>query len=103
LGERVEFVDLQRVTHFYAKDKLTFAATPAKHFCVDGSIVDLENRLDPKRFIRVHRSTLVNVDYIHELYNWIGGRMLLRLKDENKTELTVARDRVRPLKERLDL
>jgi len=42
------------------------------------------------------------VDYIHELYNWFGGRMLL-LKDEKKTELQFARDRVKALKDRLSL
>jgi two-component system, LytTR family, response regulator len=43
----------------------------------------------------------VNVDYVLELYTWFGGRMLLRLKDEKKTELQVARDRVKALKEHL--
>jgi two-component system, LytTR family, response regulator len=100
-GDRVEFVEVDRVTHFYAKDKLTFAATNTKDYCLDQSIVELEQRLDPKRFVRIHRSTMVNVDYVLELYTWFGGRMLLRLKDEKKTELQVARDRVKVLKERL--
>jgi DNA-binding LytR/AlgR family response regulator len=37
------------------------------------------------------------------LYNWFGGRMLLRLKDDKKTELQVARERVKALKDRLSL
>jgi two-component system, LytTR family, response regulator len=102
-GDRVEFVDLTRVTHFYAKDKLTFAATPAKDYCVDGSIADLEAKLDPKRFIRIHRSTLVNLEFVQELYSWFGGRVLIRLRDDKHTELTVARDRVKELKDKLDL
>ena len=103
LGERVEFVELAKVTHIYAKDKLTFAATAQKEYCLDQSIVELEQKLDPKRFVRIHRSTLVNIDYVHELYSWFAGRMLLKLKDEKRTELTVARDRVKVLKERLSL
>jgi two-component system LytT family response regulator len=102
-GDRVEFVDLSAVTHFFAKDKLTFAATARKEFCVDGSIVELEEKLDPKKFIRIHRSTMVNLDYIQELYTWFGGKVLVRLCDEGKTELTVARDRVKELKEKLNL
>ena len=102
-GDRVEFVDVARVTHFYAKDKLTFASTPAKDYCVDGSIVDLEAKLDPRRFVRIHRSTLVNIEYVHELYTWFGGRVLIRLRDDKHTELTVARDRVKILKEKLDI
>lgn len=102
-GEKVEFVDLARITHFYAQDKLTFAATEAKSYMVDSTIAELESRLDPEKFFRVHRGTLVNLRFIHELYPYFTGRMLLRLKDAKHTEITVSRDRVRPLKEKLGL
>jgi two-component system LytT family response regulator len=102
-GERVEFVDLARVTHFYAEDKLTFAATAAKDFVVDQSISELEGKLDPERWFRIHRSTLVQLDFVQELHGWIGNRLLIRLKDEKKTELQVARERVAELKAKLGL
>ena len=103
-GERVEFIELERVTHIYAADKLTYAATAAKHYCLDLTISELEAKLDPKKFVRIHRSTIVNASYVHELYSWFAGRMsVLRLKDEKKTELTVARDRVKALKEHLGI
>ncbi|MDZ4798037.1 MAG: LytTR family DNA-binding domain-containing protein [Bryobacteraceae bacterium] len=102
-GERIEFVDLRQVTHFYAKDKLTFASTPAREFCVDGSIVELEAKLDPAKFLRIHRSTLINLDHIAEMHNWFGGKVLVRLDDPKRTELTVSRDRVKELRERLNL
>lgn len=102
-GERVEFIELSRVSHFYASDKLTYAATAQKDYMIDYTIQDLEQRLDPKTFVRIHRSTLLNVSYVHELYNWFAGRTMVRLKDQKRTELTVARDRVRVLKEKLGL
>ena len=102
-GDRVEFVELARVTHFFAGEKLTWAATAAKNYIVDYTIQDLERKLDPKRFVRVHRSALVNVEYIHELYTWFGGKVLIRLKDEKRTEITVSRDRVHEVKERLGI
>jgi two-component system LytT family response regulator len=103
IGERVEFVELSRVTHFYASDKLTYAATAAKNYVIDQTIQELEEKLDPRKFLRVHRATLVNVDYVHELHTWFAGKMLVRLKDEKKSELTVSRDRVKALKQRLGL
>lgn len=102
-GERVEFIELARVTHFFAKDKLTYAATATKNYVIDQTIQELEGRLDPRKFMRIHRATLLNVDYVHELHPWFAGRMMLRLKDEKRTELAVARDRVRALKERLGI
>lgn len=103
VGDRVEFVELSRVTHFFAKDKLTYAATPAKTYSVDYTIQQLEQKLDPRRFVRIHRATVVNISYVQELHTWFGGRYLLRLKDDKRTEITVARDRVRVLREKLGL
>ena len=99
----MEFVELARVTHFYSEDKLTFAATAGKDFVVEPSIVELEAKLDPERWFRIHRSTLVQLEYVQEVHGWIGNRLLIRLKDEKKTELTVARERVAELKGKLGL
>ena len=103
IGERVEFIDLARVTHFFARDKLTYAATQAKNYAIDNTIQELEQKLDPRKFLRIHRGILLNVDFVHELHSWFAGRMMVRLKDEKKTELTVSRDRVKALKQRLGL
>jgi two-component system LytT family response regulator len=102
VGERVVLVDMRQVTHFYAKDKLTFAATAQKDYVVDSAIVELERKLDPVRFMRIHRSTLVNLSYIEELSSWFAGGMIVRLKDGKRTELPVARDKVGELKSRLE-
>lgn len=103
VGEKIEFIDLNQVTHFFACDKLTFAATPAKNYAVDYTIQELEQKLDPARFVRVHRATLVNVAHVQELHSWFAGRMMLRLKDPQHTEIAVSRDRVRAVKERLGI
>lgn len=103
IGERIEFIDLDQVTHFFSSDKLTYAATPAKNYAVDYTIQELEQKLDPEKFVRVHRATLVNVAHVQELHSWFAGRMMLRLKDPKHTELTVSRDRVRALKQRLGI
>ena len=101
LGERTQFVELASVTHFIAEKKLTYAVTPTKKYVVDHSITELEQKLDPKDFVRIHRSILLNTNYVGEIHQWFAGRVLVRLKDEKRTELAVARDRVRYLKERL--
>jgi two-component system LytT family response regulator len=103
VGERIELIDLNQVTHFFASDKLTFAATAAKNYAVDYTIQELEQKLDPTRFVRVHRASLVNVDHVQELHSWFAGRMMVRLKDAKHTELAVSRDRIRALKQRLGI
>lgn len=103
VGDRISFLALEDVSHFIAQDKLTFAVANCKRHCVDQTIADLEQRLDPARFLRIHRSALVNVDWIHEVNSWFAGKVVLLLKDAQHTQLTVARDRVRTLKDRLGI
>jgi len=70
---------------------------------VDQTVTELERRLDPAKFLRIHRSALVNVDCIFEVNSWFAGKVILSLKDPQRTQLPVARDRVRFLKARLGI
>lgn len=103
MGERIVFLDIEAITHFLAQDKLTYALVAGHRHCVDQTITELERRLDPSRFLRVHRSALVNVDWIQEVNSWFAGKVILSLKDPQHTQIPVARDRVRFLKLRLGI
>ncbi|MEW6733969.1 MAG: LytTR family DNA-binding domain-containing protein [Acidobacteriota bacterium] len=102
LGERIQLIEVATITHFFAKDKLTYAVAD-KDYVIDYTIAQLEEKLAPKTFLRIHRATIVNLAYVHELSPWFAGRLAVRLKDTGKTQLIVARDRVPALKERLGL
>lgn len=56
---------------------------------VRGTLQDLEERLDPARFARIHRSTIVNLERVKELHPWSHGDLLLILQDG--TELRLSR------------
>jgi two-component system LytT family response regulator len=101
LGDRLWFLNLARVTHFYAEDKLTYAVSEGKAYCVDYPIAELVRKLDPKKFVRIHRATVINVDWIKEVASLPGGALNVRLKDGKGTDLIVARDRAREFKARL--
>ena len=103
LGDRIQFVDLDKVSHFFAEGKLTYAAAAGRNYVVDNSIVQLEAKLDPLQFLRIHRAYLVNLSAVAEISSWFGGKMVARLNDDARTDLPIARDRVRSLKDRLGL
>lgn len=102
VGERTTILDVARISHFFAQDKLTFAASGGRDHVIDYTLAELEQRLDGRRFVRVHRATIVNLAFVQELFPGIDG-MLVRLKDDRHTELAVARDRVRDLKDTLGI
>ena len=57
----------------------------------------LENKLNPEKFVRIHRSTLVNIDRIAELHPLFSGDYSVVLED--KTELAMSRNYQRRLRE----
>ena len=103
VGERTTVLDVARVSHFTSKDKLTFAVVNGHEHVIDHTLSELETQLDARRFARIHRATIVNVGFVQELFPAVDGGVLVRLKDDKKTELSVARDRVRELKQRLGI
>jgi two-component system LytT family response regulator len=102
LGERVQFLEVAQITHFYAKDKVTIAVLSGNEHTIDLSIAELEERLPPAEWVRIHRSTLLNIGSVKELHSWFGGKLLIRLKD-GRTELKVARERAADVRAKLGL
>ena len=64
---------------------------------------DLQARLDPDVFWRVHRSHLVNINKIKEIVPWFSRNYLLRMKDTKGTEIPVSRAQTKRLREYLKL
>lgn len=58
-------------------------------YCFSQSLTELERRLDPSYFIRVHRSTLVNIEHLAELHPLFHGDYELILR--RGTRLTLSR------------
>jgi len=101
--QRTQLVDVAKITHFVAQGKGTLAMMPTGGHLVDHALGELEERLDPRQFVRIHRSAIVNLAWVGEVVPDHGGHLVVRLKDSARTELPVARDRARAFKERLVL
>jgi DNA-binding LytR/AlgR family response regulator len=71
-----------------------------RHY-VNFTLDQLETKLDPGRFARVHRAAIVNLDWAAALRPGFAGTWRLQLKDAARTEVPVSRARARLLKERL--
>jgi two-component system LytT family response regulator/two-component system response regulator LytT len=64
---------------------------------------ELQTRLDPAIFWRVHRSHLVNINKIKEIVPWFSRNYILKMKDAKGTEIPVSRSQTRRLREYLKL
>ena len=71
----------------------------AQTHLVRGTMAHIESQLDEAQFVRIHRSTIVNVDRIQELHSSFGGEYVVLLRD--KTRLTLSRGYREGLQDRL--
>jgi two-component system response regulator LytT len=64
---------------------------------------ELQTRLDPAVFWRVHRSHLVNINKIKEIVPWFSRNYILKMRDAKGTDIPVSRSQTRRLREYLKL
>ncbi|MDX1548898.1 MAG: LytTR family DNA-binding domain-containing protein, partial [Rhodothermales bacterium] len=70
-------------------------------FVIREQMQALEHRLDPRHFVRIHRSTIVRLDRVDSLLYSAGGDYAVRLRDGRR--LRVSRGRYEALQRRLGL
>ena len=101
-NHRVAFVDADDVLSLESQAHYTRVLTrDGFHFC-NLSIGDLEARLDPERFMRIHRCHIVNLHAVASLERE-GSKTLVALKGGRRDPIPVARGEVARLRQALGL
>jgi two-component system LytT family response regulator len=62
-----------------------------RSFLIRTAMHELEARLDPRQFVRIHRSTLVNLDRVQEVHEVDRGEFVVRLVDGTRLKLSRSR------------
>ena len=104
VGERFMLVQAEEIVYASLADDGIVVVT-LKHSGTSNyrTLDELQERLDPGVFWRVHRSHLVNINKIKEIVPWFSRNYILRMKDEKSTEIPVSRTQTRRLREYLKL
>jgi two-component system LytT family response regulator/two-component system response regulator LytT len=104
VGERFMLVQAEEIIYASLVDEGIVVVT-LKHSGTSNyrTLDELQERLDPGVFWRVHRSHLVNINKIKEIVPWFSRNYILRMKDEKATEIPVSRTQTRRLREYLKL
>jgi two-component system LytT family response regulator len=87
-GGKVFPVKLDHILRISAEEKYVRLHLPQRSYLYRTPLSGLADRLDPRRFVRVHRSEIVNVDFIAELQPWSHGDYVVVLKDGSKIALS---------------
>jgi len=102
-GAKYKVFDPDLISAVVAKDHYAVLLIEGEELTADDSVDSLEKRLDPQKFLRIHRSAMINLDYLTELEHEGDRKYSAVLSDKTKTRLPVSRERLDELKKILEL
>jgi DNA-binding LytR/AlgR family response regulator len=97
-GDGIRLIPVEEVYYLKASDKYTMVITKEGESLIRKPIRELADELDPQRFWRIHRGTIVNVQCVDQVSRSITGRGVLRLKGRPET-LVVSRQYIHLFKQ----
>jgi two-component system response regulator LytT len=104
VGERFLLVQAEDIIYAsMADDSINIVTGQVSGTSSYRTLDELQARLDPALFWRVHRSHLVNINKIKEIVPWFSRNFILRMRDAKGTEIPVSRAQTRRLREHLKL
>ena len=98
-GGRVFFVRTEDIDWIEASGNYVRLHLKEQSYLFRETMNQMESRLDPQRFFRIHRSRIVNTERIKELQPWFNGEYVVVL--HNGTQLRLSRSYREKLEERL--
>jgi two-component system LytT family response regulator len=87
---RIYFLETTEIDWIEAEGNYVSVHSAKKSHLLRETISSLEAQLDPKKFLRIHRSSIVRIDRIQELQPWFHGEYRIIL--QNGTQLTLSRN-----------
>jgi two-component system, LytTR family, response regulator LytT len=104
MADRIVLVQAEDIIYAsLAEDSISIVAGQVSGTSNDRTLDELQARLDPEVFWRVHRSHLVNINQIKEIVPWFSRNYILRMNDAKATEIPVSRSQTRRLRDYLKL
>lgn len=92
-------LQVEAIAYFYSENKVTFAVTKHnREFIIDLSLDKLTEQLDPDKFFRTNRQTIVSIDAIERIESYFLGKAVLHVNPPFKDKIIVSRDKIGPLK-----
>ncbi|HVF89838.1 MAG TPA: LytTR family DNA-binding domain-containing protein [Blastocatellia bacterium] len=83
------FIKTEEIDWLEAEGNYVRLHSGKESYLLRDAISSLENQLDPKKFLRIHRSAIVNINRIQELQPWFHGEYRIILQDG--VQLTLSR------------
>ncbi len=101
VGDKIYILNEDDIIYFDTKNKLIFAHLSASKHMINYTLEELQARLDPEKFFRIHRSTIVNLNYVKTIEAWFAGGYKMTVRDKQGSELLISRSAGKLLRKKL--
>lgn len=103
IGDKILLIKLIDIVHIQAEDKYVFLHTvDGKKHLTDFTLTTLEEKL-PEEFLRIHRSNIINTEYIKEIRKGFNGALIFVLNNATETRVTSSRSNSEALRIKFDI
>jgi len=83
-GNTTSIITVENICYFRADNKYTTVITPEKEALIRRPIRELAEAVDPDTFWQIHRSTLVNINYMAGIVRDFRGHLSVKMKNRNE-------------------
>jgi two-component system, LytTR family, response regulator LytT len=97
---RIVLIDIKDIFFCFTKNEKTYVKTLHETYSIGYSLYQIEEKTN---FFRTHRSYLVNMDNIKEIYSWFNGTYKLVMNDKENSEIPISRNNVKKLRNYLKI
>lgn len=101
-NDKIILVDIDNVAWCEAADKyVEIGEKNGKIHLITKTLKQLEKEL-PEQFVRIHRSYIINKDFVYEIHKHFKGRYIFYLNDKDRSSITSSESYAAEIKERFD-
>ena len=103
IGHSIKIIETDQIECIFSENKATFIHTKEnKNYLIDFSLDKVEEQLNPKKFFRINRSTVIQIDSIKEISIYSNSRLKIILNTYIENDLIVSREKVTDFKKWLE-
>lgn len=93
----LKLVKYDDIVLLHSKSSRIYAKTVDEEYEVSATLCELAEKLQGHKFLRIHRSYIINLNKVKEIIPWFKGNYQVVMNDKRETEVVVSRSKVKEI------